>query len=71
MQLRGDDDDEEEEDHSKEFFHAYESGRLDGAYKRGLPDDFSADSDDLFMRSMIKNYALEGKNKDGSPNGNF
>ena len=23
------------------------------------------------MRSMCKTYALEGKNKDGSPNGNF
>ena len=23
------------------------------------------------MRSMIKTYALEGKNKDGSPNGKF
>jgi hypothetical protein len=23
------------------------------------------------MRSMIENYAIEGKNKDGSPNGQF
>ena len=23
------------------------------------------------MRSMLTNYALEGKNKDGTPNGNF
>ena len=32
---------------------------------------FSADSDDVFMRSMIMNYAQEHKNFDGSPNGSF
>uniref|UniRef100_A0A7S3IF60 EF-hand domain-containing protein n=1 Tax=Strombidium inclinatum TaxID=197538 RepID=A0A7S3IF60_9SPIT len=69
LQLRG--DDEEEEDHSKEFYKAFESGRLDGKYERVIPDIYAADTDDLFMRSMLKNYALEGKNKDGSPNGNF
>ena len=36
-----------------------------------MPSYFSGDDDDLFMRSMIKTYALEGKNKDGSPNGSF
>ena len=65
-------DDEEEEDHSKEFFASFESSDADDAkYTRVIPDRFSADADDLFMRSMVKTYALEGKNKDGSPNGNF
>ena len=65
-------DSDEEEDHSKEFYHAHESSKADDAkYKRATPDRFSADSDDIFMRSMIETYALEGKNKDGSPNGNF
>jgi hypothetical protein len=43
----------------------------EGGYKRVTTPRFSADSDDIFMRSMIEQYALEGKNKDGSPNGNF
>lgn len=43
----------------------------DGGYKRVTTPRFSADSDDIFMRSMIENYAQEGKNKDGSPNGQF
>ena len=68
IQLGGD---KEEVDHSGEFFHSFESGKLDDAYTRVVPARFSGDSDDLFMRSMIENYALEGKNKDGSPNGSF
>ena len=64
--------DEEEEDHSKEFYASFESSDAEDAkYTRVIPGHFSADSDDLFMRSMVKTYALEGKNKDGSPNGNF
>jgi hypothetical protein len=67
MQL-GDDD----VDHSGEFFRSTESDMLgDGGYKRVTTPRFSADSDDIFMRSMIDQYALEGKNKDGSPNGQF
>lgn len=68
VQIRGDD---EEEDHSGEFFAPHESGKVEDAYKRVVPDRFAADADDLFMRSMISTYALEGKNKDGSPNGQF
>ena len=66
-------DDEEEEDHSKEFFEAREDGTgpLDHKYERVIPEHFASGGDDLFMRSMIKTYALEGKNKDGSPNGKF
>merc|ERR1712184_41380 len=32
---------------------------------------FNADSDDLFMRSMIQNYAAEEKLEDGTPSGKF
>ena len=64
---------EEEVDHSGEFFEARESGTgpLDAKYERAAPDHFAQGSDDLFMRSMILQYALEGKNKDGTPNGKF
>jgi len=59
-------------DHSGEFFKSTEHDKLgDGGYKRVTTPRFSADSDDIFMRSMIEQYSLEGKNKDGSPNGQF
>jgi len=59
-------------DHSGEFFKATESGQLHGGgYERVTTARFASDSDDIFMRSMIEQYALEGKNKDGSPNGAF
>jgi len=67
VQLEGD-----ESDHSGEFFPVAVSGREGaGAYKRVTTPRFSGDGDDIFMRSMIEQYALEGKNKDGSPNGQF
>jgi len=70
LQLNGAD---ESSDHSGEFFEAREhgTGPLDKKYERVVPTNFADASDDLFMRSMIKTYALEGKNKDGSPNGQF
>jgi len=41
-------------------------------YKRVIPINFSADKDDLLMRSVISNYAIEGQLADGSgPNGEF
>lgn len=43
-------------------------------YERVIPPRFTADSDDLFMRSMLKTYAIEGakdKEDGGGPNGNF
>jgi len=59
-------------DHSGEFFKSTEHDKLgDGGYKRVTTPRFAADSDDIFMRSMIEQYSLEGKNKDGSPNGQF
>merc|ERR1719498_781518 len=40
-------------------------------YERVTPARFSGDSDDIFMRSMIQNYALEQKTKPGAPSGKF
>merc|ERR1719263_2648247 len=56
-----------------DFFHARDigTGTLDKKYERVPPENFSSDSDDLFMRSMIMKYAREGKNEDESPNGAF
>ena len=49
-----------------------QSGKLGGgAYDRVTPARFSADSDDIFMRSVIQNYAQEGATKDGEPTGVF
>merc|ERR1719424_1451828 len=66
-------EEEEEEDHSKEVFEAREigTGPLDKKYERVPPEHFTAGSDDLFMKSMIMTYAVEHKNKDGTPNGVF
>lgn len=41
-----------------------------GLYTRIIPANFAAGNDDLLMRSLIKNQALEGKT-DGAPNGHF
>merc|ERR1719482_473782 len=72
FKLRGD----EEPDHSKEVFQPGDHGQLhtaggESGYERVPTARFSADSDDIFMRSMITQYAQEHKNKDGSPNGVF
>ena len=39
-------------------------------YDRVTPDNFSADSDDLLMRSLIQKYSIEGRSDD-LPDGNF
>ena len=39
-------------------------------YDRVVPSNFAEGTDDLLMRSLITNYALEGKT-DGEPNGHF
>merc|ERR1719197_1114567 len=56
-----------------DYFFARDIGRgtVDAKYERVPPVRFSADSDDLFMRSMINTYAAEEKTKEGVPNGNF
>merc|ERR1719498_748366 len=61
VQLQGDDS---ESDHSKEFYNAWNAVKdEEEGYHRVIPSYFSGDDDDLFMRSMCKTYALEGKNK--------
>jgi len=47
-----------------------------GGYVRKVPARFAEDTDDIFMRSMIKTYAIEGKtcdddDKNCKPNGSF
>ena len=49
-----------------DYFQPWEhvaDGKAEGKYERVIPKHFSADSDDLFMRSMLKKYALEEKTK--------
>jgi hypothetical protein len=59
-------------DHPTEYFLAGEHGQLGAReYERVVPARFSADSDDIFMRSMIQNYAMEEKTEDGVPSGRF
>ena len=49
-----------------------QSGKLGGgAYSRVTPARFSGDSDDIFMRSVIQNYAQEGATDGGEPTGVF
>ena len=40
-------------------------------YERVIPARFTADSDDLFIRSMLKSYAVEVADKEGVPTGVF
>jgi hypothetical protein len=48
---------------------AYPASHNEG--KRLIPDRFSGDSDDLFMRSMLKTYSIEVTDKEGLPTGVF
>ena len=60
-----------------DYFHAgyHEFPGTDGyapQYDRKMPEHFQDKHlDDMFMHSMINNYAKEGRNKDGTPNGRF
>ena len=52
------------------------TGPLDKKYERVPPEHFAAESDDLFMHSMIMNYADEGRlcnaeTGECKPDGNF
>ena len=62
--------DDESDDETNVQFVPGDSGRASG-YTRVTPERFSADSDDIFIRSMINTYATEGENKDGSGDGVF
>merc|ERR1719399_729053 len=45
-------------------YNAWESvkdGAEDGKYERVVTPHFSSDADDIFMRSMIKKYAVEAR----------
>ena len=49
-----------------------QSGKLGGGvYDRVTPPRFAADSDDIFMRSVIQNYAQEAGTPEGVPTGVF
>merc|ERR1719198_2299225 len=62
----------DEEDHTGEYFIPGDQGMIgEFAYDRVLPAVFQSDDGDIFMRSMYENYALEAKNKDGTPSGKF
>ena len=64
-----DSDDEAAVQLGDDYFHAGESGQLGSKeYERVTPARFSADSDDIFMRSMIQQYALEAKGAKDAPN---
>ena len=61
-----------------DYFVPGDSGTIGAkAYERVIPARFSSDSDDIFMRSMIENYALEAKtpktdtDPGGEPTGAF
>jgi len=54
-------DSEEENVMTGDYYQPWQSGQFKDGYSRDLPARFSADSDDLFMRSMIATYAVEAK----------
>jgi len=72
----GSSDDESEEETNVQFVPGDEGK---AGYERKIPDRFSADSDDLFMRSMLTTYATEEETaedkatgyKGGEPSGTF
>lgn len=71
-------DDESNVQLGGDFFVPNDSGMLGAnAYKRVITPRFAADDDDIFMRSMIVNYAVEEKtpktktDNGGLPTGKF
>ena len=72
--IRIEDPKKDKVDHSNEFFPPWmHSDDGNSGYTRKVPDHWNGEgpSDDRFMWNLLKNYALEGKNKDGTPNGKF
>ena len=58
-------DSDEEENVQLNDFQPGQAGRLgNSAYERVIPDRFSADSDDILMRSVYNNYAIEEEDED-------
>jgi hypothetical protein len=75
MDIDSDSDSDDEQDvqiGQIDNFAAWESehGSADG-YERKLPERFSEERDDTFMRSLIENYAIEFKDDKGKPTGHF
>jgi hypothetical protein len=71
-------DDESNVQLGGDFFIPNDSGTLGAAtYSRVTPARFASDDDDIFMRSMIENYAVEAKtpktdtDAGGAPTGKF
>ena len=64
---------DDDEDHSGEWFLASEIGMapLGVEYVRNLPENYNEESGNRFMYLILTNFALEGKNADGTPNGVF
>lgn len=64
---------DDEEDHSDEWFLAEEIGMapLGVEYSRNVPEQYNEESPNKFMYLILTNFALEGKNTDGTPNGVF
>lgn len=60
-------------DHSEESFLAEEIGMapLGVEYNRIIPEQYNEESPNRFMYLILTKFALEGKNTDGTPNGNF
>jgi hypothetical protein len=65
------DSDDEAENIQTQYFKPTENGKMGGKYTRVVPARFSGDDDDLLLRSVFNNYALEGETKDGLPDGTF
>ena len=64
---------DDEVDHSGEYYDAFEIGMapLGVEYVRKYPDSYNEESQNHFMYLILSNFALEGKNADGSPNQTF
>ena len=65
---------DEDADHSTEYFEASEDGMNplgQYQYTRVIPDQFSEESGNKFMTTIIKNFALEQKTADGKASGTF
>merc|ERR1712083_1067144 len=54
------------------FFTPFQKGMLgEKEYKRVIPAQFTGDGDDIFIRSVLTSYALEGSDAKGNPTGVF
>jgi len=75
MDIDSDSDSDDEQDvqiGQIDNFAAWESEHGSaGGYERKLPERFSEERDDTFMRSLIENYAIEFKDDKGKPTGHF